>query len=678
MARITIPACTATARVLRNAVVLYSEDFTGGLGGWVGLGSGALAYGWASRSPGGFQSAGSAITQSATKSVSGLTIGRTYTLLAHAGASVGTGTTAKVGVSGVGSGTATAITYRTLVQVSYQFVATATTHTLQLTTTSTGAFLSVWDAVRLIEHESQIGSDIALQLRPGSRVAVDERRAPFAQASLRIALPSDSDLELLDTRSSTSRVRVEIEAVQQMIDPAGADETRTFDLLLHERDGDYSTSGAEITLVCHSDEAITIDAGNATSTVDATPSLDSPSLRAIISIMLQKRGMFLQAGAADADYTITTEVINLLTNPSAETNATNWFASTGCSAVARSTTVGGKEGTAAIRATASASTMQFRPNAATVTLDFDEQFSFTIWLRGQVARSAHLELVFRNAGATVLSTDVGDTIVTSTSAWTEYTVSGTAPSGAVEVLAYVVVTGNSVGQFTYSDLGTLTKTAFPVPAFDGDTATDTYYSYAWNDVAHASTSSRIRLDDRDPLLLFQDPGETDWDFLQPLVQAAGLRLFCDEQRRWYLVDPSTYVVAGTLALEDASRGRDRISRDRGDWADAVVVEYNWIGNDGTPQKRYDAAGTGTMLQTVKWNRPYPGPGAAAAILARYQGRGRVQEIIAPPQLAATPAMALTTDLPSTPAQEGFASRVTFRLDSDGIGMSIDARDLEDA
>src|SRR5690606_35426950 len=57
-------------------------------------------------------------------------------------------------------------------------------------------------------------------------------------------------------------------------------------------------------------------------------------------------------------------------------------------------------------------------------------------------------------------------------------------------------------------------------------------------------------DGRDPDALKREPGERAWDFLSPLVNAAGLRLFCDEQRRWHLIDPAAYTVSGSLRISE--------------------------------------------------------------------------------------------------------------------------------
>jgi hypothetical protein len=141
--------------------------------------------------------------------------------------------------------------------------------------------------------------------------------------------------------------------------------------------------------------------------------------------------------------------------------------------------------------------------------------------------------------------------------------------------------------------------------------------------------------------------------------------------------------------ENAIGGQDRISYQATDdggaplFFTAVVVRYRWM-LDGVQQTRYDFAGIGTgegrKVHRVDIDRPWPGAGRAAAILAAAQARGRTQELDAVMNLDATPGMALSTDMPSTPEQIGVVSAVTWRW-SDGPDhgtMSVRARDLVEA
>jgi hypothetical protein len=59
------------------------------------------------------------------------------------------------------------------------------------------------------------------------------------------------------------------------------------------------------------------------------------------------------------------------------------------------------------------------------------------------------------------------------------------------------------------------------------------------------------------------------------------------------------------------------------------------------------------------NRPWPGSGAATAILSRAKGRGRIQEVTALTDLATTPGQDLTIQLPNIPEQTGVVSSVVF-------------------
>jgi len=181
--------------------------------------------------------------------------------------------------------------------------------------------------------------------------------------------------------------------------------------------------------------------------------------------------------------------------------------------------------------------------------------------------------------------------------------------------------------------------------------------------------------------LLWEPGVTAWDFLQPLVEASGLRLFCDEQRVWRLVDPASYKVSGQVniaATVNLTRGEDTISR-YGDWYDSVVVKYSWSDILNEPHVAYDSAGApGTKTLVKSYDRAYPGAGAAAAILSRTTGRGRVLALGALADFGATPGKSLIATLPDTPLQSGVISTVEWSFESEGeLGMTIRSRGLVD-
>lgn len=174
-----------------------------------------------------------------------------------------------------------------------------------------------------------------------------------------------------------------------------------------------------------------------------------------------------------------------------------------------------------------------------------------------------------------------------------------------------------------------------------------------------------------------EPGVTAWDYLRPMVDKVGLRLWCDEARNLYLAPPIDGT-AGGLSLSDAkvTRATDTLDRD-GDWFDAVVIRYRWTDVLGATQVAYDTASVDgySKVRRLEVDRPFPGHGAAAALLARTRGRGRVFDLEAVSDYGATPGQALTATLPGTPIQTGLVSSVTWRLPGDR--MQITTRDLID-
>jgi hypothetical protein len=243
----------------------------------------------------------------------------------------------------------------------------------------------------------------------------------------------------------------------------------------------------------------------------------------------------------------------------------------------------------------------------------------------------------------------------------------TLPEGVTEcfIRAYL---GNTAGQmrwdgFRLSERGPGTV-ADDAVFFDGDTADTPNYVYAWEGPQDASPSTRTAVVERRPELFTWLPGVSAWDFLTPLTAAAGLRLFCDETRGWELIDPATYKVPGRASIAgwNATRGLDRITRDDPNvFCTAVVVRYRWEDSDGQLRTAYDSAGVPGRVLVWEFDRAYPGPGAAAAILARRQGQGRVQEVTAVSDYTLTPGSEVAITLPGTIEQLGRVTRVSWSL-----------------
>jgi hypothetical protein len=172
------------------------------------------------------------------------------------------------------------------------------------------------------------------------------------------------------------------------------------------------------------------------------------------------------------------------------------------------------------------------------------------------------------------------------------------------------------------------------------------------------------------------PGVSLWDYLYPLVNSAGLRLWCDDSRRWHLTLPKEGT-SGSLSLssdQNVTQASQELSRDDR-WADAIVVEYRWTDVDGLSYTAYDTAFVPgySRVRTYTYDLPYPGPGAAAALLTRENSRGRVMDLSAVSDYGAAPGQTLTADVVGSPAQTGIVSSVSWSLPTDE--MTVHSREL---
>jgi hypothetical protein len=165
-----------------------------------------------------------------------------------------------------------------------------------------------------------------------------------------------------------------------------------------------------------------------------------------------------------------------------------------------------------------------------------------------------------------------------------------------------------------------------------------------------------------------------WDFIETITQAAGLKLYCDEQRRWYLVDPTA--ISGDLVLDDTDNitaFTKEISRE-GLWYNQVVIRYDTI-SDGVIYDDYYEFGTGATktLYIEKSNIEFPGFGAAQSIAQRSLTRGEIYTIEAVANFDARPRQTLTVDITGEPVKTGIIQSVTWSLPS--ARMSVDIREL---
>lgn len=528
-----------------------------------------------------------------------------------------------------------------------------------------------------------------LDVRDG-RATLDEGWSPYAQADLTVAMPDQTVFDALDPRSEP-RPRVKVTATRVNV-TFNVTQTRTFDLVIVDRKLDHNEATVALTLA--SDEALLQDDALVATTADSTALQKQSSVRSIINdYVLAPIGAALQPGTTDADFTTLTALTNFIKNPSGEVDAANWFGNS--ATIARSTSKAWI-GTASIAATAGAATPAWSPHASNtdrVSVTPGTPYTFSVYLLSSTSRSAFVALRYYDAQGVQLGADNQSAqTATSTTVWKRYSVTATAPANAATAFVYIRTVGDVSGTIHYSDGAMFTQgngfdtdTLTPLAYFDGARADTALYNYDWTGTAHASTSTRTPVFQRDPSALIRQPGESMWTFIAPVLTQAGLRLFCDENRKWWLVD-STYTRPGRVTVAagfNAYRAQDTISRTATApdgtplWFDSVVVKYTWNDTTNTQQTRYDVASDGTPSKTavIEYARPYPGPGAAAYILSRVSGQGRSLDLTAAMDLAATPGMEAVATLPFTPVQTGYTSKVTWDLDGDE--MTIGTRGLID-
>lgn len=174
-------------------------------------------------------------------------------------------------------------------------------------------------------------------------------------------------------------------------------------------------------------------------------------------------------------------------------------------------------------------------------------------------------------------------------------------------------------------------------------------------------------------------GQSGLAFLQPLVQAAGFRLVCDETRAWTLRDEE-YVLTPTIAIRygvNMNAGSDVIDRDAGLWCDACVVRYRWTTAAGEALEEIDAFALSTpytLLRLIERDTPYPGAGFAAYVVRRAQFRGREVEATRGADWTARAEQYVSIVLDGAPTQTGVVESIEY--DIAGDRMTVRSRTVD--
>lgn len=385
---------------------------------------------------------------------------------------------------------------------------------------------------------------------------------------------------------------------------------------------------------------------------------------------------------SDADVTAYWSVTNEFTNP-APASTTGYATGTGTSAIAL-VTFGGRN---AIRWTTSGTGAAYCNISAGFSVTPGRTYKVIGEFGSSVSRSVGFMVRWLDINDQTVKDELTGTVTTTTSSWTRLSATVTPPKTAVRANVYSVSLTNTSGQHHYLSRLMWYEGDETIEYFDGSTSLPATYTYAWADAANLSSSTRTPVYERDPDVFIWPAGTSAWDFLEPLVASAELRLFCNERREWLLINPSLYAADGVLVVnqDNTIEGTDVVALgDPEIYCTGVSIVYTWTDRNGNERTRTDSAGTGGQVLRVDINRPWPGDGVAAWMLSRRQGQGRVQELTTigrmfagnSPYMAYTnPSMQVSTSLPGTADQLGQLVSVEWGL-TDGL-MNVTTRALTD-
>lgn len=497
-------------------------------------------------------------------------------------------------------------------------------------------------------------------------ITLDSAGFPHVTGDVSFSMPDAAQLALLDPRQSA---RVEVTATRDGGTP------RVFDLGIREVTPDRAAGTVRVSLA--SDEALLSDFSRLAD--DRTPRTHETSLRAVCNYVLGKIGAALQADTTDANVTAYWAVTNLVTNSSIEVNTDGWTAGTNASALSREPV--SYLSSWGLRWATGAAGVSYADYAAGsgVRVTAGRWYVLSGYMISAVASTCHARVHFKNDQGVTIAMVNGAAAAVDGSGWSRPYVIVQAPPGATSVSVHFGFQATAGGQNSYVDAVMFYEGNELIPYYDGSTPDDARYDYSWSAAAHASSATRTPVLERTPESLIWRAGVSAMEFLHPLIKAAGLRLVCDEQRRWTLRD-AAFVADGVQTYRYAANieaATEKLSRASEDWFDAAVYEYIWTDRDGIEQRRIDAfALTATPTKTTRREvrTPYPGPGAAENIVRRAQGRGRAVTVTAVPMWTERADQLLSILLDGTPIQTGLAASVEWSLDDDTVTVTARTTD----
>jgi hypothetical protein len=543
----------------------------------------------------------------------------------------------------------------------------------------------------------------------GGTITLDTATAPHVQGQLRVANPGSfvlvpagggkaaepvwtPDLVTFNAMDPRTGARVRITADGEF---PSFSQHREFNLALRSRD--YTDTDGELSVTVASDEALLADWAPVADDLGAFSR--QTSLRSICNYVIGKAipGAALAASPThDRDMTVYTDAVNMLKDTRTTAVAGGGFAAHNCTIdfndTSWSTSFDGDsfllhtptQADSAMTMDGDVGGMRHGMQAGR-TYTFSATGNVKVVLSGQTggaepdgnggtkARARALVVhVLRAGGVGGYMLFHSDPVPNVVNTPTRVSVTFTLPDDAEQAFLRFYH-GGTVGSIRWDSFRLSEYDPRPgadnTNWFDGSTTDTAAYLYSWAGTSHLSNSIRAALIDRAPELLLWKAGQSALDFLAPLVQYAGLRLVCDENRVWTLRSAS-HQAPGVLSIRttvNMLRSSDLIDRDDGEWFNAAVAVYTWTdaqtGLQRTATDSYSLPGY-TRVRRFEFETPYPGPGFAQYAVERAQGRGRRVTASTVSDYSAQPEQPVVVYLPNAaPIQVGAVSRLTYDLDT---------------
>ena len=386
------------------------------------------------------------------------------------------------------------------------------------------------------------------------------------------------------------------------------------------------------------------------------------------------------------------DATNLVINPKARVNVANWTAVSGCT-IDRLAVNGanGANGTGVVRVTQTATGGRVYAGVipAVTMVSPGQRHTGTVWVFVPAGATVYVGIQYFQDGA---NRGVPEVAAVGTGAWQRLDITQWVPKYTDTAVLSVRIAGVTSGTVWYIDQAMLVQEDRYAPTvpdridyFDGSTPNTADYSSAWESGSNGSPSIRTAVPGERPQSLYWwGDYKPIWDYLDPFLQEAGYRLWCDEARNWRC-DPVGETRPGGSTVKAGIEGNlldatDRLSRDEDTWADGVILRYTYVDVNGIGRESFGSASvpaaTTLGAKIVVLDRPgraYIGNSEAQRVLAQLRSRGRLVPTSALSELGATPGTAATITTPDGQKLTGTVESVTFNLQN-GVA-DITPRDM---